>query len=72
MLVNAKNKMDNPSTYENDALFRARNTVKEAKYPVFRPMVWHVLAYDRFSCDKGVKAQPVNVHQPRMMCTMKS
>ena len=31
-------------TYANDSLLRARNTVKEAKYPVLRPIVWHVLA----------------------------
>ena len=45
-------------TYEKDSLFNARNTVKEAKYPVFRPIVWQVLAYDRLSCDSKVRAQP--------------
>ena len=45
-------------TYENASLLRARNTVKDAKKPVFKPIVWQVDAKDRFSGDKRVKAQP--------------
>lgn len=45
-------------TYQNVSLLSARNTVKDAKKPVFKPTVWQVDAKDRFSWDKSVKAQP--------------
>ena len=47
-------------TYLNASLFSARKTVKEAKYPVFRPIVWHVDAYERFSSERRVSAHPKN------------
>jgi hypothetical protein len=36
-------------TYVKASLLKARNTVKDAKNPVFKPIVWHVDAYDKLS-----------------------
>jgi hypothetical protein len=47
------------STHVNSTLLKARKTVKEAKKPEFKPIVWQVDAYDRFSGDRSVSAQPV-------------
>ena len=32
--------------------------MNEAKKPVFKPIVWHVDAYDRQSCERRVSAHP--------------
>jgi hypothetical protein len=45
-------------TDQNVSLLNARKTVKDAKKPVFNPMVWQVDAYERQSWDKSVRAQP--------------
>jgi len=44
--------------YANASLLKAKNTVKDAKKPVFKPIVWQVDAYDKQSWDKSVNAQP--------------
>jgi len=36
-------------TYAKASLLKARNTVNDAKKPVFRPIVWQVEAYERQS-----------------------
>lgn len=46
-------------THVKASLLKARNTVKEAKNPVFKPIVWQVDAYDKLSCERRVRAHPV-------------
>lgn len=57
------------STYAKASLLKARNTVNDAKNPVFRPMVWQVDAYDRQSCERRVKAQPEDKLAAKTCCT---
>lgn len=44
--------------YLNSTELKARNTVKERKYPVLRPTVCAVEAYERFSFERSVSAHP--------------
>jgi hypothetical protein len=44
--------------YAKSSLLNARKTVKEAKYPVFSPTVWHVEAYVKLSGERRVRAHP--------------
>ena len=46
------------TTHAKSSLLSARKTVYDIRYPVFRPMVWHVDAYARFSSERSVRAQP--------------
>lgn len=46
------------TAYAKASLLKAKNTVNDAKKPVFRPIVWHVEAYERQSCESRVRAQP--------------
>jgi hypothetical protein len=62
-------------THAKASLLKAKNTVNDAKKPVFKPIVWHVEAYDRQSCESSVSAQPstaMSVRQISVVSRMNS
>lgn len=48
----------NNVAHQKSTLFKAKKTVKDAKKPVLRPIVWQVDAYERLSTESRVRAQP--------------
>jgi hypothetical protein len=48
----------NIETCANSGLLKAKNIVNDEKNPVFKPIVWHVEAYDKLGSERRVRAQP--------------